>query len=470
MVKDKCQMENKKIDFSEWYNEIIDIAKLSDKRYNIKGMNVWLPYGLKIMHSIDSLLRDYSDDSGIEEVSFPVLISREQLEVEFEHVKGFENEIYWVTKGGTTPLDIDLALRPTSEAAMYTMFPLWIRSHTDLPFRVYQIVNVYRYETKHTRSFIRVREIHFYEAHTAHIDFADAEKQMDEYLKIMEKLSDDLCIYFSMDIRPEWDKFPGAMYSVAFDTPMPGSRSLQIGTIHEYGENFAKNYGIKYLDENGDMKYVSQTTFGLSERLMAAIIGIHGDDKGLILPYKLAPVQVIIVPIPGENYDEIIEYSNGIKSKLLAIGIRCKLDDSDYTPGYKFNDWEMRGVPVRIEIGKREVNEKTITLSLRTRKKKIKVEYEELGNLYQYLNEVNSDIKAKALEFYRENKIFIDDIEKIKEDKMVTAYWCGSKMCSDKIESLSEKTALGTVRNDNSSGACIVCGKPGKLSAFSRTY
>lgn len=463
-------MENKKIDFSEWYNEIIDIAKLSDKRYNIKGMNVWLPYGLKIMHSIDSLLRDYSDDSGIEEVSFPVLISREQLEVEFEHVKGFENEIYWVTKGGTTPLDIDLALRPTSEAAMYTMFPLWIRSHTDLPFRVYQIVNVYRYETKHTRSFIRVREIHFYEAHTAHIDFADAEKQMDEYLKIMEKLSDDLCIYFSMDIRPEWDKFPGAMYSVAFDTPMPGSRSLQIGTIHEYGENFAKNYGIKYLDENGDMKYVSQTTFGLSERLMAAIIGIHGDDKGLILPYKLAPVQVIIVPIPGENYDEIIEYSNGIKSKLLAIGIRCKLDDSDYTPGYKFNDWEMRGVPVRIEIGKREVNEKTITLSLRTRKKKIKVEYEELGNLYQYLNEVNSDIKAKALEFYRENKIFIDDIEKIKEDKMVTAYWCGSKMCSDKIESLSEKTALGTVRNDNSSGACIVCGKPGKLSAFSRTY
>jgi len=463
-------MENKKIDFSEWYNEIIDTAKLSDKRYNIKGMNVWLPYGLKIIHSIDSLLREYSDDGGIEEVSFPVLISREQLEVEFEHVKGFENEIYWVTKGGTTPLDIDLALRPTSEAAMYTMFPLWIRSHSDLPFRIYQIVNVYRYETKHTRSFIRVREIHFYEAHTAHVDFEDAEKQMDEYLKIMERLSDDLCIYFSMDIRPDWDKFPGAMYSVAFDTPMPGYRSLQIGTIHEYGENFAKNYGIKYLDENGDMKYVSQTTFGLSERLMAAVIGIHGDDKGLVLPYKLAPVQVIIVPIPSDNYDEIIEYSNGIKSKLMEIGIRCQIDNSDYTPGYKFNEWEMRGVPVRIEIGKREVNDKTLTISLRTRKKKIKIELEEISNMYQYLKEVNLDIKSKASEFYMANKVFIDSLEKIKEDKMVTAYWCGSKACSDEIESLSEKAALGAVRNDDTSGPCIVCGNPGKLSAFSRTY
>ena len=463
-------MENNKTNFSEWYNEIIDIAKLSDKRYNIKGMNVWLPYGLKIMHSIDSLLREYSSDSGIEEVSFPVLISREQLEVEFEHVKGFENEIYWVTRGGTTPLDIDLALRPTSEAAMYTMFPLWIRSHTDLPFRIFQIVNVYRYETKHTRSFIRVREIHFYEAHTAHRDFDDAERQMDDYLKIMERLSNDLCINFSMDIRPDWDKFPGAMYSVAFDTPMPGYRSLQIGTIHEYGENFAKNYGIKYLDENGDMNYVSQTTFGLSERLMAAVIGIHGDDRGLVLPYKLAPVQVIIVPIPGDNYDEILEYSDSIQSKLKEIGIRCKVDRSDYTPGYKFNDWEMKGVPVRIEIGKREVAEKTVTISLRTRKKKIRAELEDIRDMYEYLQEVNSDIHAKASEFYKANTLFIDSMEKIKEDKMIMAYWCGSRECSDKIEKISEKVALGTIRNINSSGPCIVCGKPGKISSFSRTY
>ncbi len=463
-------MENKKTDFSEWYNEIIDIAKLSDKRYLIKGMNVWLPYGLKIMHSIDSLLRDYSEESGIEEVSFPVLISREQLEVEFEHVKGFENEIYWVTKGGTNPLDIDLALRPTSEAAMYTMFPLWIRSHTDLPFRIYQIVSVYRYETKHTRSFIRVREIHFYEAHTAHKDFEDAERQMEEYIKIMNRLADDLCINFSMDVRPDWDKFPGAMYSVAFDTPMPGSRSLQIGTIHEYGENFAKNYGIKYLDDEGNMNFVSQTTFGLSERLLAAVIGIHGDDKGLVLPYKLAPVQVIIVPIPGDDYEKIISYSGTILQKLKSQSIKCQIDEREYTPGYKYNDWEMKGVPLRIEIGKREVEDNTLTLSMRTRRKKIKISLDELNNIHSYLQAVNEDIKKHSSEFYDSNRVFIDNINEIKEDRMITAYWCGRKECSDRIEALSEKTALGAVRGMDKSGPCIVCGRPGKISAFSRTY
>ena len=422
------------------------------------------------MHSIDSLLRDYSEESGIEEVSFPVLISREQLEVEFEHVKGFENEIYWVTKGGTNPLDIDLALRPTSEAAMYTMFPLWIRSHTDLPFRIYQIVSVYRYETKHTRSFIRVREIHFYEAHTAHKDFEDAERQMEEYIKIMNRLADDLCINFSMDVRPDWDKFPGAMYSVAFDTPMPGSRSLQIGTIHEYGENFAKNYGIKYLDDEGNMNFVSQTTFGLSERLLAAVIGIHGDDKGLVLPYKLAPVQVIIVPIPGDDYEKIISYSGTILQKLKSQSIKCQIDEREYTPGYKYNDWEMKGVPLRIEIGKREVEDNTLTLSMRTRRKKIKISLDELNNIHSYLQAVNEDIKKHSSEFYDSNRVFIDNINEIKEDRMVTAYWCGRKECSDRIEALSEKTALGAVRGMDKSGPCIVCGRPGKISAFSRTY
>ncbi len=463
-------MENKKENFSEWYNEIIDLSKLSDKRYAIKGMNIWLPYGLKLIHLIDDLIRNYSDEKNFNEVSFPVLISREQLEVEFEHVKGFENEIYWVTKGGNDKLDIDLALRPTSESTMYTMFPLWIRSHTDLPFKIYQIVNVYRYETKHTRSFIRVREIHFYEAHTAHVNYDDSEKQMKEYLEIWKKLSDDLCIYYSLNTRPDWDKFPGAVYSIAFDTAMPGSRSLQVGTIHEYGENFAKNYNIKYLDGNGNLNYVSQTTFGLSERLLAAVIGIHGDNKGLVLPYKIAPVQVIIVPIPGENYDKIMDYSYDIINKLKAMNIRCDIDKRDFTPGYKFNDWEMKGAPLRFEIGGRELSDHGITLSLRTQKKKIKINYDDLNNIYDYLNMVNNDIKNSSKKFFDENLIFIDSLDKINEDKMVKLYWCGSKECSDKIENISEKAALGNIYSENSGGKCIVCGKDGRLSVFSRTY
>ncbi|WP_287960275.1 proline--tRNA ligase [Acidiplasma sp.] len=463
-------MENKKENFSEWYNEIIELAGLTDKRYEIKGMNIWMPYGLKIMHLIDDIIRKYSDEKKFQEVSFPVLISRKQLEVEFEHVKGFENEIYWVTKGGKDTLDVDLALRPTSESAMYTMFPLWIRSHTDLPFKIYQIVSVYRYETKHTRAFIRVREIHFYEAHTAHKDYNDAEKQMNEYLDIWKKIASELCLEYSLDVRPEWAKFPGAKYSIAFDTPMPGYRSLQVGTIHEYGENFARNYNIKYLDENGDLKYVSQTTFGLSERLLAAVIGIHGDDKGLILPYRIAPVQIIIVPIPGEIYDKILEYSRTIMDDLKNMGYRVDIDERDYTPGYKYNDWEMKGVPLRIEIGSREYNENMITLSLRTQKKKIKISRQNLRDVENYLKTVNDDIKSHSLKFFNDNIHMAKSIDDMKNEYMVRAYWCGSKECSDKIEALTEKAALGNIYNDKTSGKCIVCGRDGKLSMFSRTY
>ncbi|MGC8609606.1 MAG: aminoacyl--tRNA ligase-related protein, partial [Thermoplasmata archaeon] len=189
-------MENRKENFSEWYNEIIVSSELSDKRYPVKGMNVWLPYGWKIMQLIDGIIRREVDNYNFQEVSFPVLITRDQLTVEFEHIRGFENEIYWVTKGGKESLDVDMALRPTSESAMYPMFSLWVRSHADLPLKMYQIVSVYRYETKHTRSFIRIREIHFFEAHTAHATYDDAESQMEEYKKIWKKVADTLGLQY----------------------------------------------------------------------------------------------------------------------------------------------------------------------------------------------------------------------------------------------------------------------------------
>ena len=298
-------MENRKKNFSEWYNEIVETAELSDKRYHVKGMNVWRPYGLKIMQGIDGIIRRLVDSRDFDEVSFPVPVTKDQLMVEFEHVKGFEGELYWITRGGHENLDVELALRPTSEAAMYPMFSLWIRSHADLPMKLYQIVSVYRHETKHTRSFIRIREIHFFEAHTAHATYEDAEKQMVQYKEIWERLADELCLPYITNRRPDWDKFPGARYTLAFDTLLPSSRSLQIGTIHQYGTNFSENYDIKYADDDGEHHFVSQTTFGMSERLLAAVIGVHGDDKGLILPPGIAPVQVIIVPIPSESEDTI---------------------------------------------------------------------------------------------------------------------------------------------------------------------
>ncbi len=257
-------MENRKENFSEWYNEIIVSSDLSDKRYPVKGMNVWLPYGWKIMQLIDGIIRREVDKNNFQEVSFPVLITRDQLDVEFEHIRGFENEIYWVTKGGKEKLDVDLALRPTSESAMYPMFSLWIRSHADLPLKTYQIVSVYRYETKHTRSFIRIREIHFFEAHTAHATYEDAEAQMEEYRRIWKNVSETLGLPYLQDIRPEWDKFPGAVYTLAFDTAMPSNRSLQIGTIHEYGTNFAKSYGPVRIETG--VKEVSGSTVTIAMR------------------------------------------------------------------------------------------------------------------------------------------------------------------------------------------------------------
>ena len=465
-------MENKKINFSEWYNEIIDISGLSDKRYPVKGMNVWMPYGLKAMQFIDNLTREFVDSVDFQEVSFPVLITRGQLMVEFEHVKGFENELFWITKGGSEKLDEDMAMRPTSEAAMYPMFSLWVRSHTDLPLKIYQIVNVYRYETKHTRSFIRIREIHFFEAHTAHATYEDAERQMSEYREIWKKLTDMICLPYMVNQRPDWDKFPGAKYTLAFDTVMPGGRSLQIGTIHQYSTNFSKNYNITYAKEDGTHEYVSQTTFGMSERLLAAVISIHGDDTGLIFPPDIAPVQIIIVPIPSKKTD-VMQYSMKILEKLRSMGYRAKMDHRDaYTPGYKYNDWEMRGVPMRLEIGEREVEKSQVTVSLRTGSGKKTLSGEEFySNLKTMMNSIKETLTERAVSTMRELTVNAEKIEDIKSlERIAKVIWCGSQECSIKIEEQTEMSCLGFNMESKETGKCIVCGQKGSAGVFARTY
>ncbi|QRF74529.1 Proline--tRNA ligase [Thermoplasmatales archaeon] len=465
-------MENKKKDFSEWYNEIIDVSQLSDKRYPIKGMNVWLPYGWRAMKNIDNVVRENVDSMEFQEVNFPVLITRDMLTVEFEHIKGFENELYWVTRGGKEQLDIELALRPTSEAAMYPMFSLWVRTHADLPLKIYQIVSVYRYETKHTRSFIRIREIHFFESHTAHRNHEEAEQQMSEYMDIWKKISSMLCLPFHVDRRPEWDKFPGAVYSLAFDTALPSGRSLQIGTIHQYDDNFAKNYDIKYSDENGQPVYAFQTTFGLSERLLAAVIGIHGDDTGLVFPPDIAPFQVVVIPIPSENPSQK-SFIDSVCSILKKHGIRVKLDDRDaYTPGYKFNDWEMRGVPLRIEIGTREVSDAFVTVAKRTSKGRQKIQLNQLPDgINMLLERVKEEITERAIKQFHDLSRRDSTIEEMKSYEGISlSGWCGSRECSDTIEKETEKVVLGINVSTPGEAKCVVCGKPGKIASFSRTY
>ncbi len=233
-------------DFSEWYNEIVERANLTDKRYPVKGMNVWTPYGWKIMQAIDSHIRQEFDGTDHQEVYFPLLIPEDQFAKEKEHIKGFDAEVFWVTHAGLNPLDVKLLLRPTSETAMYPIFALWVRSHADLPLKTYQIVNTFRYETKQTRAFIRVREIHFFESHTCHADFEDSERQVKEDFDILTRLASRWCLPYKLLKRTDWDKFPGAFYTVGIDTLLPSGKSLQLGSIHQYRQNFSKPYEIKY--------------------------------------------------------------------------------------------------------------------------------------------------------------------------------------------------------------------------------
>jgi prolyl-tRNA synthetase len=305
--------------FSDWYNALIEGANLSDKRYPVKGMNVWTPYGWKIMTAIDAAIRREMEATDHQEVCFPLLIPATEFEKEAQHIKGFSSEVFWVTKAGDNVLDVPLLLRPTSETAMYPMFKLWVRSHADLPLKVFQIINVFRYDTKMTRTFVRVREIHFFEAHTCHATFEDAEAQIKEDLAVWARVSKDLALPYLTARRPEWDKFPGAFYTIGFDVLGPSGKAMQMASVHQYKTNFAEAYDITYEDEKGDRKHVHQTTYGMSERLLGAVVAVHGDDKGIVLPPAIAPVQAVVVPIQAKGKtEEVLSAAKALTDVLYA--------------------------------------------------------------------------------------------------------------------------------------------------------
>ncbi len=366
-----------KSDFNAWYPAIVEIAELVDKRYPIKGMDVWRPYGWKAMRCIDSLTHSEMERTDHQEVRFPLLIPEDLLEKENrlvsllkrareegvdpselrveEEEAGFKKEVYWVRHAGETDLDVPMFLRPTSETAMYTMFPLWIRSHADLPLKTYQIVNTFRYETKQTRSFIRVREIHFFEAHTAHVDEDCATKQIEEDLEIVSRLMANMSLPVIMSKRPVWDTFPGAWYTIAIDVIMPNGRTLQVASCHHYRDQWAKAFDITYQNEQGDTTYCHQTTYGMSERLLGAVVGMHGDDNGLIFPPAIAPIQVILMPVAAHKNPDVMTAVEDAAESLRKSGYRVKIDTRDLRPGQKYWDWEIKGVPLRLEIGPRDV-------------------------------------------------------------------------------------------------------------------
>lgn len=463
----------KQENFSEWYNDVIERAGLSDKRYPVKGMNVWRPYGWKIMLNIDRTIREECNEKGFDELCFPLLIPKDQFSKEKEHIKGFDEQVYWVTKAGENKLDVPLLLRPTSETAMYPMFALWVRSHSDLPLKTYQIVNTFRYETKQTRPFIRVREIHFFEAHTCHTDFDDAEKQIKEYYEILKRIAKKLCLPYILTKRPEWDKFAGAFYSVGIDTLMPSGKTLQIGSVHQYKENFSKAYDIKYENESGGHSFVNQTTFGMSERLVGAVIGIHGDDKGIILPPGIAPVQIVIVPIfKKENEKTVKEICEKVKETLKAF--RVELDYRDITPGSKYYDWELKGVPLRIEIGPKDVKKQCAVFVRRDNGEKFEVKTEKVaGEAGKILKNIEVNLLKKAEEILKSRvKIFEKLDEAKKFDGIIKTGWCGKKECGLDIEEKLEMKTLGALtEKEEFKGKCASCRKDTDTVVYmARTY
>ena len=408
-----------KENFKEWYPFMVEAAELVDKRYPIKGMDVWRPYGWKTMRLIDNLTHDEMERTDHQEVNFPLLIPEDLLDKENKLVSllkkareegvdpselrledeagGFAKEVYWIKHAGETKLDKPMFLRPTSETAMYTMFPLWIRSHADLPLKTYQIVNTFRYETKQTRSFIRVREIHFFEAHTAHVDEEDATRQINEDLEIVKNLMNELNFPVLVTKRPVWDTFPGAWYTIAIDVIMPDGRTLQVASVHHYKDQWAKAFDVKYEGESGEQKYVHQTTYGMSERLLGATVATHGDDKGLIMPPSIAPIQVVVIPILSkDSSDEIMTAAHKIVKELKSQKIRVKLDDRDIRPGQKYYDWEIKGVPLRIELGPRDLQSNSFMCARRTGEKSSCSIDELLNSVTKELGLVDKHMKENA--------------------------------------------------------------------------
>ena len=407
-----------KSEFNKWYPAIVEIADLVDKRYPIKGMDVWKPYGLTAMGLIDSLARREMSRTGHHEHRFPLLVPEDLLDKENklvsilkaaresgidpselrfdEEASGFKKEVYWVTHGGENKLEMPMFLRPTSETPMYTMFSLWVRSHADLPLKTFQIVNTFRYETKQTRSFIRVREIHFFEAHTVHADQTGADEQIEEDAEMVQRIMHDLCLPSLVSKRPVWDTFPGAWYTMAADVVMPNGRTLQVATYHHYKDQWANAFDLSYEDPEGNTKPCHQTTFGMSERLLGAVVGMHGDDKGLILPPAVAPIQVVVLPIAAHADSNVEPAAQALAERLSASGIRVELDTRDVRPGVKHYDWEIKGVPIRLELGPRDLSAGNVVLNSRTGSKfEISIEEAEKSVL-ESLEGLAEDLRQRA--------------------------------------------------------------------------
>ncbi len=472
-MSEEMGIQSPKENFAEWYLEVVRKCGVVDQRYPVKGFPVYLPNGMFMIKKITSMLEEELEKRGHEPYNFPVLIPEENLEKEKEHVKGFEKEVFWVTHAGLDKLDRKLFLRPTSETAIYPMFSLWIQSWKDLPLRLYQSVQVYRYETKMTKPLIRGREFFWIETHTAHRSWEDAEKQTRDDMEVTEKVLGEIGIPFKVLQRPEWDKFPGADHSYAYDTVLPDGKILQIATTHHLGQKFSRAFGIQFENESEEKEYAYQTCFGPGvSRFVAAAISIHGDDRGLVLPSVLARIQAVVVPIVKKGEEQkVMRYAEEVYAKL---DVRKRLDDRDLSPGFKFNEWEMLGVPVRIEVGPREAEERTVTLVSRLGRR-VTVGIGKLNeSVSEMLDSLDNELRKRARERFLSFVSEALTLDELKAKRgLVKIGICSledGRECAEKIKEETGFEVRGKEVGSDEKRMCVACGREGIAVWAGRPY
>ena len=466
--------------FSQWYNQVVRKAELADYA-PVRGCMIIRPYGYGIWENIQQLMDARFKETGVVNAYFPLLIPRSFIEKEAEHIEGFAPELAWVTRGGGEELEEPLAIRPTSETIIGHSYARWVQSYRDLPILINLWNNVMRWERR-TILFLRTTEFLWQEGHTAHRNIEEAEERTLMMLEVYRAFAEeDAAIPVIMGRKSENEKFAGALRTYAIEALMSDGKALQAGTSHNLGTNFAKSFDIQYLDADGQRKYCATTSWGASTRLIGGIIMVHGDNAGLILPPRLAPYQVVVVPIWRKDAEKTVVNAMVERvEKMLKGKVRVKVDTSENTPGWKFNEWELRGVPVRMEIGPRDVQSNSVMLVRRDNRVKESVPVEALeSRLPALLEEVQKALFERAKEFRDRNTHYTDSYEEFKriiaeERGFVRVKWAEDSAAELAIKE-ETKATLRVIPFDQPAGGvkgnCFYTGKPATCEAiFARAY
>jgi prolyl-tRNA synthetase len=466
-------------DFSHWYNDVVIQSELAD--YSpVRGCMVIRPNGYAVWEKMRDILDNMIKETGHQNAYFPLLIPEEFFKKEAEHVEGFSPECAVVTHGGGKKLEEPLMIRPTSETIIYNMYSKWIKSYRDLPVLLNQWANIVRWEMR-TRLFLRTTEFLWQEGHTAHSTYEEAEEECLKMLDVYREFAEN---YMAVPVikgqKSEKEKFAGALKTYSIEAMMQDKKALQCGTSHNLGQNFAKAFNVRFQTKNGDMEYVWQTSWGVSTRLVGALVMAHSDDQGLVIPPRLAPTQVVIVPIWGDE-KENSEIKNLVEKILgeLKNGVSVKADMGDQnSPGWKFNQYELLGVPLRIEIGPKELKSKEVVFVRRDNYQKEKASLINIKEKTKILlDSIQTDIFKKAIKFREENTFHIEDYEKFRDiidgdGGFIMAHWCGNKTCENIIQE-ETKAIICTMPFESKieNGKCIICGdKSLKRVLFAKSY